>query len=79
MGRRVNPRTFVEEAPSHDGRPYCAAWEMTETDPDTQTPPDASNRPKEASSLEKDEKDDNDGVFLVVLFGLKPEAAAEGL
>ncbi|KAJ0165192.1 hypothetical protein CTA2_12066 [Colletotrichum tanaceti] len=46
MGRRVYPRTVVEEAPSHDGRPCYAAWEMTETDPDAQTPPDASNRPK---------------------------------
>lgn len=46
MGKRVYPRTIVEEAPSHDGRPCYAAWQMTETDPDTQTPPDASNRPK---------------------------------
>ncbi|KAF6822242.1 hypothetical protein CMUS01_11168 [Colletotrichum musicola] len=48
MGRRVYPRTVVEEAPSHDGRPCFAAWEMVETDPDKQTPPDAyaSNRPK---------------------------------
>ncbi|KAK1961212.1 hypothetical protein LY78DRAFT_662305 [Colletotrichum sublineola] len=46
MGKRVYPRTVVEEAPSHDSRPCYAAWEMTETDPDTQTPPDASNRPK---------------------------------
>ncbi|EFQ31011.1 hypothetical protein CGRA01v4_08549 [Colletotrichum graminicola] len=46
MGRRVYPRTVVEKAPSHDGMPCFAAWEMTEMDPDTQTPPDASNRPK---------------------------------
>ncbi|KAK6222544.1 hypothetical protein QIS74_04246 [Colletotrichum tabaci] len=46
MGKRVYPRTIVEEAPSHDGRPCYAAWQMTEMDPDTQTPPDASNRPK---------------------------------
>ncbi|KAF4938573.1 hypothetical protein K4K60_003869 [Colletotrichum sp. SAR11_57] len=46
MGKKVYPRTIVEEAPSHDGKPCYAAWEMIETDPDTQTPPDASNRPK---------------------------------
>ncbi|KAF6823063.1 hypothetical protein CPLU01_11626 [Colletotrichum plurivorum] len=46
MGRRFYPRTVVEEAPSHDGRPCYAAWEMSEADPNTQTPPDASNRPK---------------------------------
>lgn len=46
MGRRIYPRTVVEEAPSHDGRPCYAAWKMNEADPDTQTPPDASNRPK---------------------------------
>ncbi|KAH0439390.1 hypothetical protein CcaCcLH18_02867 [Colletotrichum camelliae] len=46
MGKRVYPRTIVEEAPSHDGKPCYAAWEMTEMDPETQTPPDASNRPK---------------------------------
>ncbi|CCF45788.1 hypothetical protein CH063_14750, partial [Colletotrichum higginsianum] len=46
MGKRVYPRTIVEEAPSHDGRPCYAAWQMTEMDPDTETPPDASNRPK---------------------------------
>ncbi|WQF84006.1 hypothetical protein CDEST_09020 [Colletotrichum destructivum] len=46
MAKRVYPRTIVEEAPSHDGRPCYAAWQMTEMDPDTQTPPDASNRPK---------------------------------
>lgn len=46
MGKKIYPRTVVEQAPSHDGKPCFAAWEMTETDPDTQTPPDASNRPK---------------------------------
>ncbi|KAF6783484.1 hypothetical protein CSOJ01_15892 [Colletotrichum sojae] len=46
MGRRFYPRTVVEEAPSHDGRPCYAAWEMCEADPDIQTPPDVSNRPK---------------------------------
>ncbi|KAF6815391.1 hypothetical protein CMUS01_12453 [Colletotrichum musicola] len=46
MGRRIYPRTVVEEAPSHDGRPCYAAWKMSEADPNAQTPPDTSNRPK---------------------------------
>ncbi|TDZ31412.1 hypothetical protein C8035_v005977 [Colletotrichum spinosum] len=47
MARTIYPRTVVEKAPSHDGKPCFAAWLLHESEKDIQTPPDeyAPERP----------------------------------
>jgi hypothetical protein len=46
MARRCYPRRIVEKTPSHNGKPSFTTWTLTEKKPDTQTPPDETNRPK---------------------------------